>query len=246
MQEQQAAIELSVVAPAFNEEECLPLLVRAIYEALEPLSRRFEILLVDDASTDGTAEVIRKLAEKYSAVRPVTHRINCGQSAAIASGFCAARGSIVITLDADMQNPPSEILHLLEHLTPETDAVCGVRRKRNDRFIRRLSSRIANRSRDWITGVPVKDAGCGFRAIRKEALCEMPVFNGMHRFLTTMLKLQGFAVKEVDIAHAPRPAGKSKYGIHNRLWRGIVDCFAVRWYAGRIIPAKRCRHENAC
>lgn len=244
MREEQPAIELSVIAPAFNEEECLPLLVRAILDALNPLNRRFEILLVDDASTDRTAEVVRKLAGENPAVRPVMHRINCGQSAAVASGFRAARGNILITLDADMQNPPSEIPRLLEHLTPGTDAVCGIRRKRNDRFIRRLSSRIANSSRNLITGVPVVDAGCGLRVVRREALDEIPVFNGMHRFLTTILKLQGFAVKEVDIAHVPRPAGKSKYGIHNRLWRGIADCFAMRWYAGRIIPARRCCHED--
>lgn len=236
----QDEVEVSVIAPAFNEQDCLPLLVRAIYEALEPAGRRFEILLVDDASTDNTAEVIRTLAAKYPAVRPVTHRFNCGQSAAIAAGFRAARGTVVVTLDADMQNPPSEIPRMLTELTPETDAVCGVRRKRNDRFIRRLSSRIANSSRDWITGVPVRDAGCGFRVIRKAALHEVPVFNGLHRFLTTILKLQGFMVKEVEIAHAPRPAGKSKYGIHNRLWRGIADCFAMRWYARRVVSPKRC------
>ncbi|MFA7368043.1 MAG: glycosyltransferase family 2 protein [Kiritimatiellales bacterium] len=239
-------IELSIIAPAFNEQDCLPLLVRAVYAALAPLNRPFEILLVDDASTDGTAEVIRSLAKEYSAVRPVTHLFNCGQSAAVASGFRAACGCVVITMDADMQNPPSEIPRLLAELTPGTDAVCGVRRKRNDQFVRRLSSRVANSSRDWITGVPVRDAGCGFRVIRKEALREIPVFNGMHRFLTTILKLQGFAVKEVEIAHAPRPAGKSKYGIHNRLWRGIADCFAMRWYAKRVVPAKRCEHVNEC
>ncbi len=236
-------VEVSIIAPAYNEQDCLPLLVQAIYEALEPAGCRFEILLVNDASTDNTAEVIRKLAEKYPAVRAVTHRFNCGQSAAVAAGFRAARGSVVVTLDADMQNPPSEIPRLLAELTPETDAVCGVRRKRNDHFIRRLSSRIANSTRDRITGVPVKDAGCGFRIIRKDALREVLVFNGMHRFLTTILKLQGFAVKEIEIAHAPRPAGKSKYGIHNRLWRGIADCFALRWYARRVISAKRCQHE---
>jgi len=238
-------IDVSVIAPAFNEQDCLPLLVRAIYDALQPAALRFEILLVDDASTDQTAEVIRTLAQKYPAVRPVTHRFNCGQSAAIAAGFRAARGNVVVTLDADMQNPPSEIPRLLAELTPGTDAVCGVRTKRNDTAIRRLSSRVANSSRDWITGVPVRDAGCGFRVIRKEALREVPVFNGLHRFLTTILKLQGFAVKEVEIAHAPRPAGKSKYGINNRLWRGLADCFAMRWYARRVVSPKRCSYENA-
>jgi glycosyltransferase involved in cell wall biosynthesis len=236
--------KISVIAPAFNEQDCLPLLVRAIHDAMQPTGFRFEILLVDDASTDDTAGVIRRLMEEHPEVRPVTHRINCGQSAAIASGFREARGDIMVTLDADMQNPPSEIPRLLAELTPETDAVCGVRRKRNDNFIRRISSRVANVSRDWITGVPVRDAGCGMRVIRRNALNELPVFNGLHRFLTTILILQGFNVKEVEIAHAARPAGKSKYGVHNRLWRGLLDCFAIRWYAWRSIPAKRCQPHD--
>lgn len=236
---------ISVIAPAFNEQDCLPLLVRAIHDSMQAAGFRFEILLVDDASTDDTPAVIRRLMTEYPEVRQVTHRINCGQSAAIASGFREARGNIMVTLDADMQNPPSEIPRLLTELTPETDAVCGVRRKRNDTFIRRISSRVANFSRDWITGVPVKDAGCGLRVIRRNALLELPVFNGLHRFLTTILILQGFNVKEVEITHAARPAGKSKYGVHNRLWRGLLDCFAIRWYAWRAIPAKRCQtHDN--
>jgi glycosyltransferase involved in cell wall biosynthesis len=236
--------EISVIAPAFNEQDCLPLLVRAIHDAMQPTGLRFEILLVDDASTDDTGRVIRQLMTEYPEVRLVSHRFNCGQSAAIVSGFREAGGNILITLDADMQNPPSEIPRLLTELTPETDAVCGVRRKRNDSSIRRISSRVANISRDWITGVPVRDAGCGFRVIRRNALQEVPVFNGLHRFLTTILKLQGFSVKEVEIAHAARPAGKSKYGVHNRLWRGLVDCFAIRWYALRVVSAKRYQHDD--
>ena len=236
--------KISVIAPAYNEQDCLPLLVRAIHDSMLDTGFQFEILLVDDASTDDTAGVIRRLMEKYPEVRSVTHRFNCGQSAAIASGFREAHGDIMVTLDADMQNPPSEIPRLLADLTPETDAVCGVRRKRNDNFIRRISSRVANVSRDWITGVPVRDAGCGLRVIRRNALGELPVFNGLHRFLTTILILQGFAVKEVKIAHAARPAGKSKYGVHNRLWRGLLDCFAIRWYAWRAIPAKRCQPND--
>ncbi len=236
---------VSVIAPAFNEQDCLPLLVRAIHDAMQATDFRFEILLVDDASTDDTAKVIRRLMEEYPEVRQVTHRINCGQSAAIASGFREACGNIMVTLDADTQNPPSEIPRLLAELTAETHAVCGVRRKRNDNFIRRSSSRVANVGRDWITGIPVRDAGCGLRVIRKNALDELPVFNGLHRFLTTILILQGFSVKQVEITHAARPAGKSKYGVHNRLWRGLLDCFAIRWYAWRVIPAQRCQHDDA-
>lgn len=232
-------ITLSVIAPAFNEEHCLPVLVESISEVLEPLNMSFEIILVNDASTDGTPEVIENLCDRDARIRAVHHKINCGQSAAIASGMRAANGSLLVTLDADMQNPPSEIPVLLKNLSPDVDAVCGVRSKRNDPAIRKISSKTANSFRNWITGVPVTDAGCGMRLIRKNATVELPVFNGLHRFLTTVLKLQGFTVKETPISHAARLAGSSKYGINNRLWRGIYDCFAMRWYARRVIPAKR-------
>lgn len=229
----------SVIAPAFNEAGCLPALTEAIRNALIPLEQPFEIILVDDASTDHTSKVIHKLSEQFPEVRGVFHQLRCGQSAAVVSGFHTACGRLLITLDADMQNPPSEIPKLLTRLTSDIDAVCGMRSKRNDRFIRRLSSQIANRFRNIITGIQVSDAGCGMRLIRREAARELPVFNGLHRFITTILKLQGFSVTEVAIEHSERFAGKSKYGINNRLWRGIADCFAMRWYARRVIPAKR-------
>ena len=231
--------QLTVIAPAFNEEECLPELTHAITQALQPTDLTYEIILVDDASTDRTAERIRQLQQQYPTVRGLFHTANAGQSASLATGFRHARGTLIATLDADLQNPPHEIPRLLEHVTPETDAVCGVRTQRNDTYIRRLSSRVANGYRDWITGVPVADAGCNLRIIRREALAEILIFNGTHRFLTTLLKLQGLHVKEIEIAHQPRHAGYSKYGIGNRLWRGIHDCFAIRWYRQRALPAKR-------
>jgi len=237
-------LDISIIAPAFNEAGCLPALVEALLQALRPLEQRFEIILVDDASTDETADVIATLCKNHSEVRGVRHRINCGQSAAVVSGMRAARGRLLVTLDADMQNPPSEIPRLLAELTPETDAVCGMRNKRNDPAIRRISSKIANSFRNRITGVPVADAGCGMRLMRRSAVQELPVFNGLHRFITTILKLQGFSVKEVSIAHSPRLTGLSKYGISNRLWRGIADCYAMRWYARRVIPSKRLENSN--
>ncbi len=231
--------QLTVIAPAFNEEECLPELTYAITQALQSSNFTYEIILVDDASTDRTAERIRQLQAQYPTVRGLFHTTNAGQSASLATGFRHARGSLIATLDADLQNPPHEIPRLLQHLTPETDAVCGVRTQRNDTLIRRLSSRIANSYRDWITGVPVADAGCNLRIIRRQALTEILIFNGTHRFLTTLLKLQGLHVKEIEIAHQSRHAGQSKYGIGNRLWRGIHDCFAIRWYRQRALPANR-------
>jgi glycosyltransferase involved in cell wall biosynthesis len=232
-------LNLSVIVPAFNEGDCLPALVDSLRETLLPLAAWLEIILVDDASTDGTCGVIEDLCAAYPEVKGVRHLRNCGQSAAIATGLHAAQGRLMVTLDADMQNPPSEIPRLLAHLTPDTDAVCGVRRERNDPALKRVSSAVANAFRNRITGVPVQDAGCGMRLLRRSAVAELPVFNGLHRFMTTFLKLQGLTVLEIPIAHSPRYAGCSKYGVNDRLWRGIADCFAVRWYARRVIPVYR-------
>jgi dolichol-phosphate mannosyltransferase len=232
-------LKLSVIAPAYNEADCLPALVEALASTLRPVEPRFEIILVNDASTDNTKEVIGQLCASYPEVRGVHHRINSGQSAAVVSGFHAARGQLLVTLDADMQNPPSEIPRLLEQMTPETDAVCGVRSRRNDPAIKRVSSKVANTFRDWITGIPVQDAGCGMRLMRREAIQELPPFNGLHRFITTIFKLQGLRVVEMPIAHSARLAGLSKYGVGNRLWRGIADCYAMRWYARRVFSPKR-------
>lgn len=231
--------EISVIAPAYNEAGCLPDLVREINAALEPTGKGYEILLVDDGSTDRTAGIIRSLMRDNARVRGCFHAFNCGQSAALATGFREACGEILVTLDADLQNPPSEIPRLLDLMADDVDAVCGVRSRRQDTSLRRLASRLANAYRDRITGVPVRDAGCNFRVLRREALSEMVVFNGMHRFITTILKLQQQKVLEVEIAHEPRFAGQSKYGIGNRLWRGIADCKAIRWYRKRCFPLHR-------
>lgn len=234
-----APLDLTVIAPSYNEQDCLPELVLAIQLALETTSHSYEIILVDDASTDRTADVIGKLQQDHPEVRGIYHRINCGQSAALASGFREAQGRIIVTLDADMQNPPREIPRLVGLLTDDYDAVCGVRTTRNDSPVRRIASKIANGYRDWITGIPVRDAGCNLRVMRRESIREIPVFNGMHRFVTTILKLQGARVLETEIAHDSRLAGSSKYGIGNRLWRGVEDCFAMRWYRKRCFPAQR-------
>ncbi|MDD8042544.1 MAG: glycosyltransferase family 2 protein [Verrucomicrobiota bacterium] len=238
-------IYLSIIAPAYNESECLPSLVESLMENLKPLKRPFEIILVNDGSSDDTEAVIRSLSKTYPEVRGINHNNNYGQSAAIASGLRAAQGGIIATTDADMQNPPLEIPRLLAHLTPGVDAVCGVRTHRRDILIRRLASSIGNGFRNIVTGVPVQDAGCGLRVFYRGLTTELPVFNGLHRFLSTVLKLQGFSLKEVPISHNPRIAGHSKYGINNRLWRGLADCIAMRWYAKRVIPARREESDRA-
>jgi dolichol-phosphate mannosyltransferase len=230
---------VSVVLPVFNERDNLGPLLAEIATALRAAGRAFEVLAVDDASTDDSVAVLQKLQAAHAELRILRHRRNCGQSAAYAAGFACARGDVVVTLDADGQNDPHDIPALLEALRPGVDCVTGIRRQRQDSGVKKLSSRIANAYRNWITGDRVTDAGCTFRAVRRPALREVPVFNGLHRFLPTILRRQGFTVVEIPVNHRPRTRGVSKYGVGNRLWRGIRDCFAMRWYAARAIPADR-------
>ena len=234
-----AGPDLSVVIPVFNERDNLEPLFEELEAHLKALKSAFEVICVDDKSTDGSLEVLRRLQRDKPYLRIIAHRINCGESAAQATGFRYARGQIVITMDADQQNDPADIPMLLKELKEDTAAVCGIRRKREDNFVRRLSSHIANGFRNAITGDRISDAGCTFRAFRREALREAPIFNGLHRFLPTILRFQGFKVKEALVNHRARKRGSSKYGVGNRMWRGIRDCFAMRWYRARCIPGDR-------
>lgn len=237
--------ELSVILPIYNEEGNLGTLLGEIRDALAPLGRTYEVLAVDDCSRDGSLSALRGLRSKHPELRILRHRRNCGQSAAFASGLRKARGQVVLTLDADGQNNPADLPRLLEALTGDVAAVVGVRTRREDSTVRRLSSRFANGYRDWITGVTVRDAGCFLRALRTDVARELPVFNGLHRFVVTLLRYQGHRVLELEVTHRPRLTGQSKYGIGNRLWRGIRDCFAMRWYRARAIPGDRLLPEDA-
>lgn len=231
--------DLSIVVPVYNEADNVGPLLQEIVAALDPLHRTYEVLFIDDASTDGTWDALQTLPTACPALRPLQHTANHGQSAGMATGFAHARGSLVITLDGDGQNDPADIPLLLDALADDVDCVCGVRVTRRDRWSKRLSSRLANRFRRAWLGDTVTDAGCAFRVIRREALAELPRFNGMHRFLPTLLGLQGLAVREVNVSHRPRLRGQSKYGVHNRLWRGLYDCLAMRWYRRRCFPLRR-------
>ena len=235
---------LSVVIPAYNEEENVIPLAEEVIAALKDLPGGFELILVDDASTDATARIIRDFG--HPNVRGVFHRINCGQSAAVGSGIQAARGEWVGTLDGDGQNDPADLPAMLAMALQESvDCVTGVRRKRQDTAIRKFSSRVANGFRNWITGDRVSDSGCGIRVVRRAAVREIPVFNGMHRFFPTLLRAQGFSVMETTVNHRERLRGTSKYGVHNRLWRGIRDCFGIRWYLARAVRSDRLDSKQA-
>ncbi len=232
-----SAPELSLVIPVYNEDENLEPLVREIAAALEPGSRSYEILLVDDGSTDRSPEVMAGLAAADPRIRRIRLRRNSGQSAALDAGFRFARGPIVVTLDADLQNDPADIPRMLAELS-RADVVCGIRANRRDTWTRRISSRIANGVRNRLTHERVTDVGCTLRVCRRELLVGLPLFTGLHRFLPTLLKMQGGRVVEIPVNHRPRLHGVAKYGIGNRLWRALADLFAVRWMQKRWIDRR--------
>jgi len=230
--------KISVVIPVYNEEDNIEPLLDELFPILKNTGLGFEVICVDDASTDNSVTVLRELQGRYPELRIIRHAANCGESAGEATGFAGARGEWIVTIDADQQNDPADIPALME-AARDADVVCGVRQKREDDWVKRISSRVANGFRNWVTQDVIADAGCTFRAIRKEALREIPVFNGMHRFLPTLLRLQGFKVAEIPVNHRPRTRGESKYGIGNRMFRGLVDCFAILWFRKRCFPTQR-------
>ena len=227
-------IELSLVIPAYNEEETIEECVREADQVLVRLGKRYEIVVVDDGSTDGTFGRLRALKEKVPALRAIRYRENRGQTTAMAAGFENARGDIVVTIDADMQNDPTDIVRLLEKMD-EWDVVCGVREKRQDSFVRKASSLIANSVRNRLTRENIHDVGCTLRAYRRTFLRRIKLFEGMHRFLPTLLRLEGARIVEIPVRHRPRLKGRNKYGVGNRLFKGLRDLSAVRWMQARYI-----------
>ncbi|HXU32876.1 MAG TPA: glycosyltransferase family 2 protein [Thermoanaerobaculia bacterium] len=229
--------ELSLVVPVYNEEENLAPLVREIAAVLEPAGQTYELLLVDDGSTDGGPAAMAALGEADPRIRVIRLKKNSGQSAALDAGFRFARGRIVVTLDADLQNDPADIPRMLAELS-RADVVCGIRANRRDTWVRRVSSKVANGVRNRLTHEHVTDVGCTLRVCRRELLHDLPMFTGLHRFLPTLLKMQGGRVVEIPVNHRPRLHGVAKYGIGNRLWRALADLFAVRWMQKRWIDRR--------
>ena len=223
---------LSVVIPAFNEEPNVEACYRELVEVLELLGHPFEVVVVDDGSTDRTPEILRALAAADPRLRLVRFRRNAGQTAALDAGFRTARGPVVVTMDADLQNDPRDIPTLLAALEA-ADAACGWRVDRRDRWTKRVASRIANGVRRRFTGDGVHDTGCTLKAFRRTALDRLKLYRGMHRFLPALLIMERFRVVEVPVRHRPRRAGTSKYGNWGRLWVGLTDLWAVRWMARR-------------
>jgi len=229
------AIEISVVVPCHNELANLRPLVEAIRGAVEPLKLTYEIILTDDCSDDGSWATLRELSAAFPRLRAQRLVARGGQSAAMWAGIRAARGKVVVTLDADLQNDPADMPKLLDALK-QADCVCGTRveaRRQGDSWVRVASSRIANWVRNKLSGETISDAGCCFRAFRRECVAEVKFFRGGHRFLPTLFKMEGYSVVEVPIRHHPRAGGKTHYGIGNRLFKSFADLLAVRWMKQR-------------
>jgi glycosyltransferase involved in cell wall biosynthesis len=220
--------EVSVVIPVFNEVENVRDLHGELTAALEPLGRPYEILLVDDGSTDGTLPALLAIERTDPRVRVVRLRRNFGQTAAFSAGFDHARGDVIVTSDGDLQNDPRDIPALLARLDEGFDMVCGWRRRRHDSFSRVLPSRIANGLISWATGVRLHDYGCSLKAIRAEVVKGLRLYGEMHRFIPAVASWMGVTVTEMEVNHRPRTRGSSKYGL-GRTLRVLLDLFTVKF-----------------
>jgi glycosyltransferase involved in cell wall biosynthesis len=232
--EQTEPIEISVVVPVYNEEENLPILVSKLVEVLKDLHKPYEMIFVDDGSSDGSGRVLREMATRYPSIRILRFKANRGLSSALIAGMREARGDILVTLDSDLQNDPADIPKLLEHLG-QYDMATGWRQKREDPWLKKISSRIGNAVRNRLSGERIQDSACTLRAFRRECIQDIWVFNGMHRFLSTLVKMEGYKIIEVPVSHHPRKFGKSKYNIRNRMVRSFIDLLVVRWLKRRHI-----------
>ncbi|MEW6439788.1 MAG: glycosyltransferase family 2 protein [bacterium] len=227
---------VSIVVPVKDEEENLAPLAEEIRRSMESTPWSWECVWVDDGSMDGTLAQLRSLHRIDARHRYVSFDRNHGQTSAMIAGFREARGSILATLDGDGQNDPGDLPALIRRVQEGgADVVNGVRVKRQDNWVRKISSRIGNGFRNWLTGEQVSDVGCSLRVFRRECVAHVPAFEGMHRFLPTLLRMDGWTLQEIPVNHRPRQRGRPKYGVWNRLWRGLLDALAVRWMQWRWI-----------
>lgn len=234
-----AACQLSVVIPVHNEiENILPVtgeIVTAMGEAID-----YEIVFVDDGSSDATARAVGEAAARWPRVRLESHVRRAGKSTALITGIGAARGPWIATMDGDGQNDPADAVALYRAATRAAGSgpliVAGARRRRRDTWLKRVSSRIANRVRARVLGDATPDTGCGLKVFRRADFLALPRFENMHRFLPALFLMHGGRTLSVPVADRPRAAGRSKYGFHNRLWVGIADLFGVWWLKRRALP----------
>ena len=226
--------EISLVIPVYNEVENLSALAAEIRAAMEVVSRSWEVVFVDDGSTDGSLGRIRELAEECPHFRYIAFAANSGQSAAFAAGFREARGRLLVTMDADLQNDPADIpVMLAAYGRGGTTMVVGWRADRKDTLAKRLASKFGNAVRNLISRENIRDTGCSLKVMEADMARAIPVFNGAHRFFPTLMRLEGAVIAEVRVNHRPRASGVSKYGIWDRARKTVFDLLAVRWLQNR-------------
>lgn len=228
---------LSLVIPCYNEQENVPTLLQRVDGALRQVGRPFEVILVDDGSSDATPRLLAEGMKQYPWLRVIRMAKNGGQSAAFEAGFEAARGEIIATIDADLQNDPEEIPRLIPLLDSDGgyDMITGWRRDRQDTSFRRWQSRQANRIRNWISQDTINDSASSLKVYRAHALKGLKLFNGAHRFFPILVKMRGYKVLETPVKHSPRFAGTAKYGFSNRALRAFIDLLGVRWMKERYL-----------
>ncbi|QAY65875.1 glycosyltransferase family 2 protein [Paenibacillus protaetiae] len=227
-------VELSVVVPIYNEKENLYHLHEAITAALKGHIESYEIVLVNDGSTDGSANIINELAAKDPAVKGIHFERNCGQTAAIYCGIKRAEGKYIASIDGDLQTDPGDILILMKYME-NYDFANGMRVKRRDTLVKKISSKVGNGVRNWITGDNIQDTGCPMKVFKREVAETFFLFEGFHRFLPTIARMNGFKVTEVPVRHRERMYGKSKYGVLNRAFVGLMDAIVIGWLRKRMI-----------
>jgi len=229
--------QISIVVPFYNEEACIESVCRECHEVFsETLDMPWEFIIVNDGSSDRTLELANRLHGEYREFRVLTLMPNSGQSAALTAGFKAARGDLIATLDGDGQNDPGDLTALLREMDRrKVHMMCGVRVRRADNWIRKISSRIANRIRSTVLNDNVSDVGCSLRVFRRTCLDRVVLFRNFHRFFPALFIMQGFTVSEMPVNHRPRREGESKYGggIRSRLWVGLADLAGVFWLSRR-------------
>jgi len=228
------AEKLTIVVPVFNEGPNVLPLAREVHEAMAAAGQAYELVFVDDASTDDTSEQVAAARREFSNIRGLRLMQRTGQSGALWTGIQATQSAIIATLDGDLQNDPRDLPRLLRELQ-DCDFVCGVRSKRCDSLVRRASTRVARWARRKVLKVDFTDTGCAVRVFRRSVLDGLFAFDGLHRFLPVLVHANGARTKQVPILHRPRTAGCSKYGLFDRLGRGIYDLVAVCWWLKRRI-----------
>ena len=224
---------VSIVIPVYNEQENLPILFKEIRQAMEVTNKNWHVIFVDDGSRDNSLEVIKNLASEHSTVRYAALLHNCGQSAAFKAGFDKAEGDVVVTMDADLQNDPADIPAMLTRYERGYDMVIGWRANRQDTSAKKYASKIANFIRNFLSNETVRDTGCSLKVLDASMAKQLPMFTGMHRFLPTLMKMDGARVAEMKVNHRHRLHGESKYGVWDRAKTTFFDLLAVRWMQRR-------------